>query len=39
MKNKFKLLATVMILVIFSLACNMSQVTQFFGEYPGFSGA
>jgi len=39
MKNKFKLLATVMILVIFSLACNLSQITQFFGEYPEFSGA
>ena len=39
MKSKFKLLAPITILALLSLACNLSQITQFFGEYPEISGA
>lgn len=39
MRNKTKLLVYLTILVLFSLACNMSQLTQFFGEYPNYPGA
>jgi hypothetical protein len=39
MKSKFKHLAPFIILVFLSLACNLSQITQFFGEYPEISGA
>ena len=39
MKMKNTLLASFIILVLFTLGCNLSQITQFFGEYPDFPGA
>jgi hypothetical protein len=39
MKNHFKRLILISLLVLLSLACNLSQVTQFFGEYPEYPGA
>jgi len=39
MKSKFKFLAPITFLVLFSLACNLSQIAQFFGEYPDVPGA
>ena len=39
MKSKFRLLASITILILFSLACNLSQLTQFFGEYPDIPGS
>lgn len=39
MKNKITFLALLAILILFSLGCNLSQITQFFGEYPDFPGA
>lgn len=39
MKNTTKLLAAAIFLVLFSLGCNFSQMSQFFGEYPEYPGA
>jgi len=39
MKNKIKFLAAFVFLVLFSLGCNLSQISQFFGEYPEYAGA
>ncbi len=39
MKKKINLLLSITLLVLFSMACNLSQITQFFGEYPDYPGA
>lgn len=39
MKNISKLLVPFTLLALLSLACNLSQITQFFGEYPVYPGA
>jgi hypothetical protein len=38
MKTKIKFLIPILVLALSSLACNLSQVSQFFGEYPTYSG-
>lgn len=39
MNKQIKLLVLITALVLVSLACNMSQLSQLFGEYPEISGA
>ncbi len=34
MKNRFRLLFAFTLLALTSLACNISQVSKIFGEYP-----
>ncbi len=39
MNNKNKLLGTITLLILLSLACNLSQLSQLYGEYPNYPGA
>lgn len=39
MKKKYQLLGTIAILILASLGCNLSQISQLFGEYPTYPGA
>jgi hypothetical protein len=39
MKQDIKLIIPFLCLAVISLGCNLSQVTQFFGEYPEYPGA
>jgi hypothetical protein len=39
MKTHYKLLILIVILIPLMLACNLSQITQLFGEYPEYPGA